>query len=277
MNFYILKHHDWKTEKGYADTEWMTSNSNYGDAPRCPVCNKLIGGKLWLPPYQIQLEMFTKQFGNVVLGTGGVELVVDDYFKSRYEETDLTGLELLGEAEVVKLICRPGVRKKQLGKPPKYYVMRIKDGCAAIDQKMSEFVFQLNCEPTCDYCRSGIVMRYSRIVIDESTWDGTDIFLARGIGAKKTTSQRFKDWWDSCNFNNCKVIPAEEEQVDFHDGMSPEEYAYRCKYGSKVPWPPISEDIEELAKIDPEVHIHFRFYQKLRQVDQKILADKGQQ
>ena len=84
-------------------------------------------------------------------------------------------------------------------------------------------------------------MRYSHIVIDESTWDGTDIFLARGIGSMITTSQRFKDWWDSCNFNNCKVIPAEEEHWDSAPGVSPEEYAYKAEHGWDKSWPPLAE------------------------------------
>jgi len=211
MNFYILTNRDFQTEKGHADTEWMTTDDvNLGAATRCPVCHGVIEGKLWLPPYKIELEMFTKQFGNVALGTGGVELVVDDYFKSNFENASLTGLEFIGEAEVVKLICRNGVKKKQLGAIPKYSVARIKYGCAAIDHKKSGSVFDDGDEPTCDYCRLGFIRYYPKIVIDENTWDGTDIFLARGIGAKIATSQRFKDWWDSYNFNNCKVIPAEE-------------------------------------------------------------------
>jgi len=217
MNFYILTKNDWKTEKGQTDTEWMIADKvNYESAPRCPECNQVIGGKLWLPPYQIELEMFTKQYGNVALGVGGDELVVDDYFKSRFEETDLTGLEFIGEAEVVKLICRWGVKKKQLTEPPQYYVARLKYGCAAIDHEKSGAVFETGEEPTCDYCRSGLIKRYPKIIIDENTWDGTDIFLARGIGGMRTTSQRFKDWWDSCDFNNCKVIPSEEYHID-HD------------------------------------------------------------
>jgi hypothetical protein len=272
----MLLKRDFQTEKEFADTEWMRSggmSSLSEDAPVCPQCGGYVGGLIWIPPYKIELEMYTKQFGNVVLGSGN-DLVVDDYFKSRFEETDLTGLEFSGEAEVVKLICRWGVKKKQLGEPPKYYVARIKYGCAAIDHEKSGSVFHLKRHPTCDYCRVGLIMRYSKIVIDESTWDGTDIFLARGVGGMITTSQRFKDWWDSCNFNNCKVIPADEEHVDYHRDMSPEEDAYRSKYGYKVPWPPTTESEEELLKIDPEVAIHIRIHESLKQLEQKRLAKK---
>ena len=217
MNFYILEKTDYKTDKGFTDTEWITSNPNYApddsdDGTNCPACHEYMGGRLWLPPYKIELVMYTNQFGNVVLGTGG-KLIVDDYFKSHFEKTGMTGLEFIGEAEVVKLTCRWGAKKRQIGEPPKYYVARIKYGCAAIDHEKSGSVFGER-KPTCDYCRLGLINAYSKIVIDENTWDGTDIFLARGIGSMITTSQQFKDWWDSCNFNNCKVIPAEEEHWD---------------------------------------------------------------
>lgn len=216
MKFYILTENDWKTEKGFTETEWMPVDpGNYGDAPVCPKCGAYLDGDEWLPPYRVALEMFTKEYGNVVLGIGRSIFLVDDYFRDRFPKTDLTGLEFIGEAEVSKLICRPGVRKKMLTEPPRYHLAKIRYGCAAIDQEKSGFVFEEGREPTCDYCRQGLVKRYDRIVIDESTWDGTDIFLARGIGGMRTTSQRFKDWWDTCEFNNCRVIPAEECHDDY--------------------------------------------------------------
>jgi hypothetical protein len=223
-NFYILDKTDYKTEHGYAETEWLTATNKYGTAPHCPQCGEVYDGKEWLPPYRVELEMFTKQYGNVVTGTGG-GILVDDYFKDCFEKTNLTGLEIVDKVEVVKLICRMGVRRKSLGTPPQYYLTKIKYGCAAMDHEKSGSVFELGKEPTCDYCRlGGVIMRYSSITIDESTWDGTDIFLVRGIGAI-VTSQRFKDWWDSCHFNNCRVFPSEEENHDFYPGVSPEELA----------------------------------------------------
>lgn len=217
MNFYILKNRDFRAENGFADTEFIrgTKTKLSNDAPTCPKCGQYIGGRKWIPPYYIELEMYTRQFGNVVLGTGGDKLVVDDCFKSRFEKVNLTGLEFLGKAEISKIICRGGVKKKQLSEPPLYYIARIQYGSAAIDHEKSGSIFDTGMAPTCQHCRLGIIRRYSRIVIDESTWNGTDIFLARGIGAAITTTQRFKDWWDSCNFNNCKIIPSEDDHCDF--------------------------------------------------------------
>ncbi len=216
MNFYLLTERDYKTED-FADTRFFYGeHAKFGDAPRCPICNKYCEGMEWLPPYTIELEMFTNQFGDILCGSP--DMVVDESFKTAFEKTDFTGLEIIGEAEISKIICRWKAKKKLIGTPPKYYVARIKYGCAAIDHEKSGSVFEIGKEPTCDYCRLGGIERYPKIVIDESTWDGTDIFLARGIGSKITTSQRFKDWWDSCNFNNCKLIPSEE----FHRDHRPE-------------------------------------------------------
>ncbi|MDR2171941.1 MAG: hypothetical protein LBP59_17490 [Planctomycetaceae bacterium] len=222
-NFYILDKNDYKREHGYAETEWLTATRNYGDAPLCPQCGESFGKMEWLPPYKIELEMFTKQYGNVVMGSSGI--IVDDYFKDCFEKTDLTGLEIIDKVEVVNLLCRMGVRKKSLGSPPQYYLTKIKYGCAAMDHEKSGSAFELGKEPKCDYCRLGMIMRYSSISIDESTWDGTDIFFVRGIGGTIVTSQSFKDWWDSCNFNNCKVFPSEERNRDFYPGVSPAELA----------------------------------------------------
>ncbi|MDR2171939.1 MAG: hypothetical protein LBP59_17480 [Planctomycetaceae bacterium] len=224
MKFYILKKNNFLTECGHADTEWLTATRNYGHAPQCPQCGKYYAGKEWLPPYNIELEMFTKQYGNVVMGAGGI-IIVDNYFKDCFEKTNFTGLEFIGNVNIVKFLCRPCVQKKSLGDPPQYYLTKIKYGCAAMDHKESKSVFEIGKQPTCNYCRLGGIIRYSRIVIDENTWDGTDVFFIRGIGGTIVTSQKFKDWWDSCYFNNCKIIPSEKANWDPFDGLSPEEYA----------------------------------------------------
>jgi hypothetical protein len=223
-NFYILDKTDYKTERGYAETEWLTATDNYGDTTDCPQCGESFGTMEWLPPYHVELEMFTKQYGNVVMGTGG-KILVDDYFKDCFEKTNLTGLEIVDKVEVVKLICRMGVRRKSLGIPPQYYLTKIKYGSAAMDHEKSESEFELGKEPICDYCRLGMIMRYSRIAIDKNTWDGTDIFWVRGIGGTIVTSQKFKDWWDSCHFNNCRVFPSEERNRDYYPEVSPAELA----------------------------------------------------
>ncbi len=238
MNFYLLTERDWMRGTDFPDTVFFTNDHvTLGDAPRCPVCNRYCEGMEWLPPYQIELEMFTNRFGDVIVGTG-LDLIVDESFKIAFEKTDLTGLEIIGEAEVERIICRRKARKKLIGPIPKYYVARMKYGCAAIDHEKSGSAFEPGKKPICDYCRLGRIGAYRKIVIDESTWDGTDIFMARGIGGQITTSQRFKDWWDSCNFTNCKLIPSEEAHW-FHDaGMSPEEKAYKMEHGWDAPWPP---------------------------------------
>jgi hypothetical protein len=228
IKFYVLKKNDFRTERGHADTEWMRATRSFGDAPQCPQCGTYYAGMEWLPPYKIELEMFTQQYGNVAMGSGG-KIIVDEYFKDCFEKTSISGLEIADKVEIAKFLCRPGVKKKLLGIPPQYYLTKIKYGCAAMDHEKSGSVFELGKTPTCDYCRLGGIMRYSRIAIDEGTWDGTDIFFVRGIGGTIVTSQKFKDWWDSCNFNNCKVIPTEEMSRDHYWGLSPEEYANRSK------------------------------------------------
>lgn len=237
MNFYILKKNDYTADYYPTGMEWIQGTiMNLSEAPRCPQCQQYVERKKWLPPYQIELEMPSPVFGNIALSGGGSEIIVDDYFKSNFEQTDMTGLKFIGQAEIEKISCCAGMKKKSPGEPPRYYVAIIKWGCAAIDHKKSGSVFELNTEPTCVYCRLGGIMRYPHIVIDENTWDGTDIFLARGTGSKITVSQRFKDWWDFCNFNNCKLVPAEEDHWDGYPGISsPEELEYKSIHGWDTP------------------------------------------
>jgi hypothetical protein len=193
---------------------YQSDSTHYGEPIKCPVCGGTCTAMEWLPPFQIELRMFVKVFGNIIFGPGN-NLFMDKYFTNRFEQSGLTGLEFIGKAEIERIKCYNGVKKKSLGEPPQYYIARMKYGCAAIDHVKSDSQFKVGREPKCDYCRSGLIEYYPRVVIDETTWDGTDIFFARGIGGKVTCSQRFKDWWDSCHFNNGKLVPVEEYSNDF--------------------------------------------------------------
>jgi len=215
QNFYSLEPHDFHTENACADTEYLFADTaSFGEALRCPICDNIVSTMEWLAPYQIKLIMRTKQYGNIIFPLGE-KIVIDEYFKNCYEKSTLTGLTFCGKIEITKIFCYNGVKRKSLLAPPQYYVADIKYGSAAIDHVKSETVFSKGEEPTCDYCRVGFVDAYPRLVIDESTWDGTDIFFARGIGTQVTVSQRFKDWWDVCRFNNGKLEPLEECHRDW--------------------------------------------------------------
>jgi hypothetical protein len=58
-------------------------------------------------------------------------------------------------------------------------------------------------------------MRHARVVVDESTWSGEDIFYARGLSGLIITSERFAEWFDRLRVNNGVLVPSLEYSRQF--------------------------------------------------------------
>lgn len=64
MKFFGLKYSP-DLELVTAATDYYEVEPNLGDAPYCEVCGKPIGMLAWLPPYQVELELWHKAFGDI--------------------------------------------------------------------------------------------------------------------------------------------------------------------------------------------------------------------
>jgi len=72
MEFYVLARKESSEYGSEYDTEFLAAeDANYGEAPRCPVCGRFTGGRQWLPPLRVELELHGRQFGDVLTGSGG--------------------------------------------------------------------------------------------------------------------------------------------------------------------------------------------------------------
>jgi hypothetical protein len=90
-------------------------------------------------------------------------------------------------------------------------------GRTAIDLAASGFEWLE--PPTCPECRSAIIVRWQRVVIEEETWTGDDIFIARGLPGTYVVSERFKGVCDEHHIKNAVFVPAESYGHDFYPGM----------------------------------------------------------
>jgi hypothetical protein len=182
-----------------------------GDGPQCPCCGGAVGSLPWLPPHRAELEVWGREYGDVAFGVAN-ELLVSERFAALYKAECLTGLDGFHEVEIVKVIRRGGSRLRP--PPPKYYCVTPVRGRAVIDQKASGFV---HAEPvTCQECRIGLIKRWKKVVIEDNTWSGEDIFRARGLPGTVIVTQRFRDFFLKSRFNNGLIIPAEEYGYDFY-------------------------------------------------------------
>lgn len=193
----------------------ITSDANVGDAPRCPICGRFTGMRMWLPPYQVELDCWGKAFGDMVLGTASDDILVSQRFKSLWEEQGLSGLSGFEPVEVLKV-----KRRKAKGDPPRYFKAKVERSWTALDHKASGTVWgdTQNARALCAECRqnptSSGVEAIERVIIEPGTWRGEDLFVPRGL-PDFLASERFNEFRDAYGIANAVLIPAEEYSFDF--------------------------------------------------------------
>jgi hypothetical protein len=208
-----MKFHVFQTrmlaENASAFTEaFQGAGSVCGEAPLCPTCGDGVGALSWLPPFRVELAAVGTEFGDVAIA-GGNNLLVSERFREIYFRNKLRGLSGFEPVEIVRVKRK----KKTVGEPPQYLRVAVPYTRTAIDLDASE------CEwdepPTCSDCLYGAIRSWRRTIVDESTWTGEDIFIARG-SADFIVTQRFKDVCDANHVSNAVFVPAEESGHDFY-------------------------------------------------------------
>ena len=187
----------------------------------CPLCHEPIGMLAWLPPLRVELITWRREYGDIVPGPG-CSLLISPRLKAIVEEHCLTGFEGFDPVTIVRVKHRR--RWKVEVPPPKYVRVTVKLGQAAIDQVKSEMEHR-NPSTVCASCRTGgFLLRWARVVIEEGTWSGEDIFVARGLPGTFICTERFKQICDEYKILNADFIPAEEYGRDFYpDGYEEDE------------------------------------------------------
>jgi hypothetical protein len=176
-----------------------------GDAPRCPVCGEYIGLMPWLPPYRVKLRAFGGHLGDVAYCVP--DMLFSERFRAGFEGASLTGLEF-HPVEITQTV------PKRLSPQQRYFFAAVPRGRAAIDVQKSGFE---RGPVQCAECRRMMqVERASRIVLEDGTWDGLDIFTARGLPGTRIVSERFKAMCEREQITGLMLKPADE--YDF-DGM----------------------------------------------------------
>jgi hypothetical protein len=183
---------------------------NLGEAPKCPLCGAFIGSLPWLPPYRAELEVWGDEYGDIAFGPGQ-ELLVVKRLADQFREEGLIGLSGFSEVEIVNIVRRG--HSKVRTPPPPYYCVAVARSRAAIDFDASQL--DQDVPFTCNECRSGIVKRTQRIILEQGTWSREDIFYPRGLPGTILTSERFFAFCEAHLVNNGVLIDAAEYSFDF--------------------------------------------------------------
>ena len=210
MKFYVLTN-----PHGFgrlAVTDFSTAEPvRLGEAPKCPVCGKFIGMLPWLPPHRAELELWSGEFGDIAFGPGN-ELLVSERFAGVYRDWGLTGLTGFHDVEITRVLRRSGPRLRK--PPPSYYCVGVCRSRAAVDVQASGL--GLKAPWTCEECRSGFIVRSERVVVEEGTWSGEDVFFARGLPGTILTSEHFREFFEANEINNGVLVQAHKYAFDYY-------------------------------------------------------------
>jgi hypothetical protein len=175
-----------------------------GDAPRCPQCNKVTGSLQWLAPYQAELELYGQNFGDFVHGPGG-SVLISDKMAEAFQSEGLSGWMGFHPVDVVRV-----ARKRKGPIPavvPGYVSVTPCESKAAVDVKRSRL--RLNEPLECSVCRSAGLDSIHGFVLEPDTWQGEDVFQARGMPGTLIVSERFSGVILRCGLTNMKLTPIE--------------------------------------------------------------------
>lgn len=160
------------------------------------------------PPYRVALELYGKELGDFIRGVGNS--LVSARFVEAFRAEGLRGFEGFHPVEVTR------VRRQRRGpKPsivPGYFLVIPVFGSAAVDEAHSRI--HRDSPSTCDWCRATGVDAVHGFALEQESWNGDDVFHARGLSGTIVVSERFANFVARHGFTNMKLIPTEEYTWD---------------------------------------------------------------
>jgi len=210
MDFYVVKQSPKGELERYRTDFFYDDSVRTSDATKCTQCGNFVSMLPALPPFVVHLETWGDDFGDVAFGASDV--LVSAHFKDAYQFSNLNGLS---QFESVSIASHKNYGAKP-GTTPKYSRASPRKNATQIDVKASDVEWEKGREPTCNVCLGGIIRRWRRIIVDESTWNGDDIFYAYGIPGVLIVSKRFVEWSRPYGFRNLIFEPAIESGHDFY-------------------------------------------------------------
>jgi hypothetical protein len=168
-----------------------------GPGPRCAVCSSFIGGKEWLNPKRIRFEVGTRSRsrpGDVVFGSGALFLA-SYRFRYEFETAKLKGLGRWDEVEIV-------------GKAQGRYFHPVLAG-RTVRCRLAGRVSWVE-EPNCEVCGNGLKEAIRGIDVDQTSWNGEDLFVPLNLPGTIVVSPRFAAWANKHAFTNLELVPAFE-------------------------------------------------------------------
>jgi hypothetical protein len=197
-------------DMGEAETGFLPAKGSETSAPpRCPLCGSALALRVWNPPYKVEMRFWGPKHGDLVQFTNDV--LVSERLVWAIQGAGLTGMDILTEASVTKV--RPSKMAKGM---PRYFVGRIKRSNAMFDDVASRAEYKRMW--TCDECKTGEIVRFRSVVLVQDSWQGEDLFIAKGLPGIFLASGRFHDLVIAHGFQNINLVRASAYGIDWMPG-----------------------------------------------------------
>jgi len=175
------------------------SPDHSGESSTCPLCGRIMGPLLWLPPRRASLVTYGIPTTDIVDCPGaGDGLIVSDRFRTMWETEGLRGLESFEPIELVPA----RERSLRTESPTLYFVLPRRDGTRLDDEKSNVV---RSGEERCPMCGGATIARLDGLVLDPTTIAGNDVFILSNCN-KTLISPRAKEAFDRWNITHYGLI-----------------------------------------------------------------------
>lgn len=206
MRFYVLDHlchtplDPWKELYCRCEQEdLVVGESSFV----CDGCGKGVGIASWESPRKLVLSH--ANCGDIVPGI--LRLVVSSRFRAVYREAGLTGLTEFLVIDHVRVQRQPDALVPDLlATWPNYAYTTIDEAASGLLRKRPA---------ECDRCRGSMLWKLDRIVLNEETWDGSDVFVCTGLPGAVIVSELFVEAVDRAALTNFTFVGLDDYSFDF--------------------------------------------------------------
>lgn len=201
MRFYVLG--DLRIKDRTYDASVVPLKPHHqGIAPACPLCGSYVGMLPWLLPYHAEITVYGSKLGDMAESVGDSWLV-SGRFRYAWEMEGLRGINEFSP------LTRLRVRPTRLGRPPPTY-FHIAPHYFGTKIDFERSLIDYSRGGDCSHCHAGIIDCIRRIIINESSWTGEDIFVAWGVPGSLIVTDRVREMRDKYELTNMNMTPVEE-------------------------------------------------------------------
>lgn len=173
-----------------------------GKPPQCDVCGRAIGLASWLPPLRVAVHASSAGFTDISR-SNQVDLLVSERFRKSWIKAGLQGISEFSALESLQLHSPRKPRRKIA-----YYHIAPEMSTTAIDLEHSSI--QYFRPISCAHCKTEVVKKIDRLVIDEKTWTGADIFYPRYLHEFIVVSDRFLEMCETFGIEKVHSTPIDK-------------------------------------------------------------------